>query len=109
MNGWLRDWGQGSSTEHDDHDMADMEGMEMEDMEMEGMLSDQQMKELEGASGAQFDRLFLQGMISHHEGAVTMAEEELKSGRFPAAKELAQRIIDSQRAEIAEMNALLAA
>lgn len=46
-------------------------------------------------------------MIDHHEGAVTMARTELDAGVDPRARELAQRIVDTQQAEIAEMRALL--
>ena len=45
------------------------------DADMPGMLTDAEMAELEEASGAEFDRLFLEGMIKHHEGALTMCEE----------------------------------
>ena len=65
------------------------------------------MSELMNASGPTFDKLFLQGMIRHHEGAVTMAQEEVDKGQFPEAKKLARKIIDVQRTEIAEMRGLL--
>ena len=71
------------------------------------MLSEAQMAQLGAASGAEFDRLFLEGMIRHHEGAVTMAEEELRNGMSSDAKALARQIIDAQRAEIAEMRGLI--
>jgi len=72
-----------------------------------GMMDPQQMQQLEQATGAEFDRLFLQMMIRHHEGAVDMAQTELANGQDPAAKQLAQQIIDTQQAEIQEMQALL--
>jgi uncharacterized protein (DUF305 family) len=59
-------------------------------------------------SGAAFDREFLTRMIAHHESAVEMSETELADGENPQAKELAQEIIDAQRAEIEEMRGLLA-
>lgn len=99
MKGWLSDWGESAD------DMGDMGGMS--GMDMNGMMSDGEMKALEAASGAAFDKLFLEGMIRHHEGAVTMAEEELAKGKFPEAKTLAQQILDAQNAEIAEMKTLL--
>ena len=46
---------------------------------MDGMLSDEEMEELSQASGTDFDRLFLEGMIKHHEGAIEMAEMILES------------------------------
>ncbi|MDT7595559.1 MAG: hypothetical protein QOJ06_1105 [Pseudonocardiales bacterium] len=42
-------------------------------------------------------------MISHHKGAVMMAQTELSNGRSPDARQLAQRIIDAQQREITEM------
>ncbi len=103
MEGWLEEWGHPME---DGMDMGGMEGMDMEDM---GMVSEEDMDRLESASGAEFDRLFLTSMREHHLGAVAMAEEELRSGESPEAKELAQEIIDTQRAEIEEIDALLAA
>ncbi|MGI5130041.1 DUF305 domain-containing protein [Pseudonocardia sp. CA-107938] len=73
-----------------------------------GMMSDAQMAELEKASGAAFDRAFLQMMIDHHNGAVQMAGTEVKDGQSGDAKALAQKIIDAQKAEIAEMTTMLA-
>lgn len=74
---------------------------------MPGMMSGDQMQQLGQASGAAFDRMFLQMMITHHQGAVTMAETEFRDGQNPEARQLAQRIIDDQQREIAEMQALL--
>ena len=74
-----------------------------------GMMSDQQMQQLGQTRGAAFDRMFLQQMTQHHEGAVQMARSELSSGVNPEATSLAQRIIDTQRAEIDEMKQILGA
>lgn len=73
----------------------------------EGMLSEEELMALEAAEGAEFDRLFLNGMIAHHRGAVVSSQAELGEGQSPEAKELAQAIIDAQEAEIAEMEQLL--
>ncbi len=90
--------------------MSGMPGMTgMPGMEMPGMMSDADMGQLEQANGAAFDKLFLEGMIRHHEGAVTMAQEEQAKGQFPEAKALALRIIEAQQAEITEMKGLLQA
>ncbi|CAL9333703.1 hypothetical protein SUDANB121_00136 [Nocardiopsis dassonvillei] len=95
MNAMLESWGAetGPEAEHGD-------GM------MEGMLSEEQMAELEAAGGEEFDRLFLEYMIAHHEGAVAMAEAELADGVNDDARALAQEIVDAQEAEIAEMRGL---
>lgn len=95
MSGWLTSWGEQVPGEHAaDHDMP-------------GMLSEQQMKKLESLSGPSFDKAFLEMMIEHHEGAVTMAEEEQRNGAYEPAKQLAGSIISSQKAEIAKMKELL--
>ena len=54
------------------------DGME-HDMLMPGMLSDEEMAALDRARGPAFDRLFLEGMIKHHQGAIGMAETLLKA------------------------------
>ncbi|MEU5694931.1 DUF305 domain-containing protein [Actinosynnema sp. NPDC020468] len=63
--------------------------------------------ELTPLSGEVFDRRFLELMIKHHEGAISMASDELRDGRHTAAKALAQQVKDSQQAEITEMRGLL--
>lgn len=50
-----------------------------------------------------FDRAFSKMMIPHHQGAIEMAEGELKKGKDPQLEALAQKIITAQRREIAEM------
>lgn len=94
MTSWLEGWGQPVQPEHGGH----MES---------GMLSEAEMAQLRQASGPEFDRLFLEGMVRHHEGAVSMSQEELNKGQFPEAKELARQIIAAQQAEIDEMRRLL--
>lgn len=74
---------------------------------MSGMMSADQMQQLGQASGDAFDRMFLQMMVVHHQGAVTMAKAELSDGQNPDARQLAQRIIDAQQREITEMQILL--
>lgn len=74
---------------------------------MPGMMAADQMQQLGQASGDAFDRMFLQLMIVHHQGAVAMAKAELSEGQNPDARQLAQRIIDAQQREITEMQTLL--
>ncbi len=83
------------------HDMGD--GMETG----MGMMSQEQMDGLEAASGADFDRMFLQMMIEHHNGAIEMAETELTDGRNDDVKKMAQTIIDAQKAEVEQMTKML--
>ena len=74
---------------------------------MAGMMTPEQMGQLERANGADFDRMFLEMMIAHHEGAVQMAQTELAGGANPEATALAQQIVDAQETEITEMRELL--
>ncbi|SFO64045.1 protein of unknown function, partial [Pseudonocardia ammonioxydans] len=74
---------------------------------MAGMMTPEQMGRLEQADGADFDRMFLEMMIAHHEGAVQMAQTELADGTNPEAKALAQQIVDAQQTEITAMRELL--
>jgi uncharacterized protein (DUF305 family) len=83
------------------------------DPPMRGMLSAAQIEALAAASGAGFERLWLEGMIHHHEGAVGMARaqqlEQLRDGRRPYVLDvLVEDIIEDQRAEIGTMRRLLA-
>ena len=74
---------------------------------MAGMMTPEQMGRIEQANGADFDRMFLEMMIAHHQGAVQMAQTELANGTNPEAKALAQQIVDAQETEITEMRELL--
>ena len=73
---------------------------------MSGMLSDDELKELESATGPEFDKLFLTGMIKHHEGAIDMAKMVTDS-RNQEVSTLAKQIINAQQAEIESMKKLL--
>ncbi len=78
-------------------------------MEMAGMkdsmkIMDDQMKKMETATGKEFDALFLEMMIPHHKGAVTMANEALQKSQRAEIKTLAGAIITAQDAEIKQMN-----
>lgn len=66
-----------------------------------------EMGQLEGASGAAFDRMFLEMMIKHHDGAVAESEREVAGGANQQAKDLATQIISGQTAEIERMRQLL--
>lgn len=101
LTGWLNAWGQPAPTSGG-HDMSQMGGTGMG-----GMMTDEQMQHLSAASGAGFDRMWLQMMVAHHEGAVEMSEVELSDGKNADAKKLAQQIIDAQKQEITVMKQLL--
>ncbi|MBU1250289.1 MAG: DUF305 domain-containing protein [Actinobacteria bacterium] len=98
MNDWLRAWGAPTvAGGHGGHSMM-----------MSGMMSEADMMALEDAQGIEAARLFLEGMIVHHKGAVEMAQVEVDGGKFPEAVALARAIIEQQTDEIAEMEILLA-
>ncbi|MFL6121528.1 DUF305 domain-containing protein [Actinophytocola sp.] len=86
--------------------MPTTSGMPGMDMSGDGMMTDEEMGQLEQASGADFDRMWVQMMIKHHQGAVTMAKTELEQGSNAGAKALAQKIVDAQKSEITEMQGL---
>jgi uncharacterized protein (DUF305 family) len=77
-------------------------------MTMTGMLTDQAIVALQNAQGVDADRQFLTGMIQHHQGAIEMAQEEIKSGQYPPAVALAHSIATSQQQQISTMQGLLA-
>ena len=109
MQGWLSSW----NASMPGMNTATMPGMSdgsmpgMSGGSMPGMMSADEMKQLEQAKGAEFDKMWLDMMIKHHQGAVEMAKTELSKGGNADAKALAQKIIDAQQAEITEMQGLL--
>ncbi|MEU4621985.1 DUF305 domain-containing protein [Actinoplanes sp. NPDC023801] len=101
MTGWLTAWGRPVPEPH-----MSM-GSGMDHGSMPGMMTDADMAELMDAKGAAFDKQFLTMMISHHEGAIEMAQREVAQGSNAEAKALAQKIITDQQAEIATMRTIL--
>lgn len=73
-----------------------------------GMASPAQIRALEQASGVGAERLFLQLMISHHQGGVNMAQAALRLAKQPEVRTLAQAIDTAQQAEIRQLQQLLA-
>ncbi|TFV57661.1 DUF305 domain-containing protein [Mycobacterium sp. PS03-16] len=100
MTQMLRSWGEEPMMEHGGHGGHDMS--------MQGMVDAPTMQRLGTLSGAEFDTLWLQSMIAHHQGAVEMAKAELANGQNAEAKTLAEAIITAQEKEIAQMNEMLA-
>lgn len=78
---------------------------ESNDHGMMGMGSsmDEMMDSLEGKTGDSFDKAFISAMITHHEGAIDMAEEAQKSAKHQEVKDLADDIIKAQTSEINQM------
>jgi uncharacterized protein (DUF305 family) len=78
---------------------------------MPGMLTEEQLAELEAAEGEEFDRLFLESMINHHLGAIGMVEDLVSAedgGQDAGVFRLAQHIDSDQRIEISRMEDMLA-
>ena len=112
--GWLSDWDVDVPETVRDHSNAGHGGGSasdaMREMEeegdahsMDGMLSADQLETLEDASDAEFPQLWVEAMIGHHEGAITMAEAEQSDGMYRPAVELAGDVVAAQTAEIEEL------
>ena len=109
MTDWLTSWGEEVPATSLDHGHAEHGTGGMEDMEeMPGMMTAEEMEELEQAPDGAFQELWLQMMIEHHEGAIEMAQTEQRDGEFPDAIALAEAIESGQQAEIELMEGLLA-
>ncbi len=99
MQGWLKAWGQ---------DMASgMGGMNHGGTD-DGMATDAGMKTFDQADGAAAEKIYLEMMTKHHQGAITMAQAEIKDGKNADAVALANTIVTSQQQEITTMTKLLA-
>ncbi|WP_246149298.1 DUF305 domain-containing protein [Nonomuraea turkmeniaca] len=96
MTAWLTELGRQAPTGHE-HDQA----------ASFGMATTQELNALRAARGTTFDRLFLQLMTRHHQGAVKMAGEELTNGRDQRMRMLAKDVYSGQSIEIARMNKAL--
>jgi len=90
MQGWLQAWGKPAAPQ----------GMDHGGMHMPGMMSEVEMRQLMATTQRSFDLLFVEMMTAHHQGAIEMANTELRNGSLPEVKRLAQQIIDDQQAEI---------
>jgi uncharacterized protein (DUF305 family) len=109
FSGWLTDWDEeipetvrDHANAHGDHDMGGDAGTEMP-----GMMTVEDMTALEEAPDAEFQSMWLDMMIEHHEGAVEMAKSEQEDGQYKPAVDLAADIAKSQTAEIETMQGLL--
>ena len=94
MTGWLKDWNEPTQAPGG-HSMT-------------GMMSGDDLTKLDAAQGTDAAKLFLGQMIAHHEGAIEMANAEVRSGKNAEAIQLGRDIAASQTDEIQEMKALLA-
>ncbi|MGY0488355.1 DUF305 domain-containing protein [Streptomyces sp. WG-D5] len=96
MRGWLQKYGRDTSPKgHHAHDT------------MPGMATQAQLKKLRAARGEAFDALFLKLMITHHQGAVTMATDVKSDGNNVLVEEMADDVIAQQTSEISRMRDML--
>jgi uncharacterized protein (DUF305 family) len=110
MRNWLRDRGQPVPAADATHHRMKMNGVE-HDMLMPGMLSPEEMAQLDKARGPEWDRLFLQGMIKHHEGALKMVDDIFEAYGALQDDDLfkfASDVFADQTAEIERMRKMLA-
>jgi len=109
MRTWLRDRGEPVPAANATHHRMKVNGME-HDMLMPGMLSPEEMAQLDKARGAEWDRLFLQGMIRHHQGALKMVDDVFEAYGALQDDDLfkfASDIYADQTAEIERMQKML--
>jgi len=109
MTDWLTDWDQPIPETVRDHANAHGDGDGDMDMnsDVPGMMSAEEMAELEAAQGEEFEQMWLERMIEHHEGAIEMAQVEKSDGNFATAIKLADGIESSQQDEITTMQSML--
>jgi uncharacterized protein (DUF305 family) len=110
MERWLAARGKPATMTMQSMPGMDMPGMDMSKMLMPGMLTAKQMTALRNAQGKEFDRLFLEGMIQHHGGALTMVKDLFDTagtGQDAVLFNFATDIDSGQRAEIRIMQGML--
>ena len=100
MEAWLESKNELQSVSKDNHNLH---------MKMSGMASETQLKKLKSSIGTDFDRLFLQLMIAHHDGALEMVDELKKypgSAYDPLLNEFVSDLVNDQAVEIERMNTI---
>ena len=109
MQRWLRRREQPVPEINIDGTRLTVDGTSVHGMDMVGVLTEEQIQQLDAAQGRAFDRLFLKYMIQHHSGAVTMVDRLFEKGaaRDNAAFKLASGIHVDQKTEIARMKRML--
>lgn len=97
MRSWLKSYGKSEQGDADEHEHA----------AMPGMATEAQLKKLAAAKGEAFDQLFLTLMITHHEGALTMAGDVKAQGNNIRVEEMADDVVAQQTSEISRMRDML--
>ena len=93
LQGWLNDWGKPAA--------GDMAGMDMP-----GAMTGKDMQMLESMKGMEFDMMFAQTMIKHHEGSMQMARDEQAKGANAQAKTLAGDMVKEQEAQVTALQGI---
>ncbi|MFJ8942503.1 DUF305 domain-containing protein [Streptomyces sp. NPDC102395] len=102
MKSWLGKYGKAETSGE-----AGGEGSAHHHGAMPGMATEAQMKQLRAADGKAFDKLFLALMITHHEGALTMAADVKAQGNNIRIEEMADDVVAEQTSEISRMRTML--
>jgi uncharacterized protein (DUF305 family) len=97
LQGLLQQWGEPAAADHMGHDA----------MGMDGMVDAATMNRLRTLKNDEFDDLWLNSMIVHHQGAVAMAKPEIAQGQNPTAVNMAKIIVEWQQFEIGQMHGML--
>ena len=121
MQGWLWQWGDPLSPAEPpmawmgtdeatgaDHSMPGMSRSESGSSLMPGMATADEMQGLRQTYGKNFDVLFMQLLLRHHEGGLPMARYAAAEAAVPVVSVLAQKIVDAQTAEVTALSAMLA-
>lgn len=103
LNGLLAGWGEPTV------DSEDSSSPHRDGMTMTGMVDQATLDRLQTLDDDAFDTLWTTSMISHHEGAVAMAQDEITHGQSPDAIHVATMIVTTQQREIATMTHLISA
>ena len=107
MESWLKQRNEYADNSHSDHHMHESHHMHMN---MVGMATPKQLNDLSNSKSTDFDRLFLQLMITHHDGALEMVEELKKypgNAYDPILNEFVSDLVNDQGIEIERMNGIL--
>ena len=107
MESWLKQRNEYADSSHNDHHIHESHHMHMN---MAGMATPKQLNDLSNSKSTDFDRLFLQLMITHHDGALEMVEELKKypgNAYDPILNEFVSDLVNDQGVEIERMNGIL--
>lgn len=107
MEGWLATWGVPLAGPRVPAASPSMPGMTMPGMTMPGMATRPEVNALSALPVEQAETRFMQLMIRHHQGGVSMAEQALRTVRRPEVRALATSIVNAQRSEIEYLTQLL--